>query len=192
MNTLAASSSKSFSPFGGRSRHAQTMSKPAALLDLPALQAASRVLQEQLAKDAQTVPDLGDMLTIRTFFVFLSINSWRVINPFLRPQLASSLQLHTRFSRMTTVSHFRNGDWLGYQKGSSNITTVRALSFCIINSGSDLRAATKVTSHMGLMPEIERVWISIDHNLFLWDYVQGCVANDCIIVFRSHHPLAKT
>lgn len=34
-------------------------------------------------------------------------------------------------------------------------------------------AATKVTSHMGLMPELERVWITIDHNLFLWDYVQG-------------------
>lgn len=32
---------------------------------------------------------------------------------------------------------------------------------------------TSVTSHMGLMPEIERVWISIDHNLFLWDYIEG-------------------
>lgn len=32
-----------------------------------------------------------------------------------------------------------------------------------------------VTSHMGLMPEIERAWISIDHKLFLWDYVDGSV-----------------
>jgi nuclear pore complex protein Nup155 len=31
-----------------------------------------------------------------------------------------------------------------------------------------------VTSHMGLIPEIERVWITIDHKLFLWDYVEGC------------------
>lgn len=23
------------------------------------------------------------------------------------------------------------------------------------------------------MPEIERVWVSIDHKLFLWDYVDG-------------------
>lgn len=30
-----------------------------------------------------------------------------------------------------------------------------------------------VNSHMGLIPEIERVWISIDHKLFLWDYVDG-------------------
>lgn len=26
---------------------------------------------------------------------------------------------------------------------------------------------------MGIMPEIERVWISIDHKLFLWNYVEG-------------------
>ena len=26
---------------------------------------------------------------------------------------------------------------------------------------------------MGLIPEIERVWITIDHKLFLWDYVEG-------------------
>ncbi|KAL4070880.1 nucleoporin, partial [Scleroderma citrinum] len=32
---------------------------------------------------------------------------------------------------------------------------------------------TNVTSHMGLLPEIERVWISIDHKLFLWDYIEG-------------------
>ncbi|KAJ7487525.1 nucleoporin [Mycena galericulata] len=33
--------------------------------------------------------------------------------------------------------------------------------------------STNVNSHMGLMPEIERAWISIDHKLFLWDYVEG-------------------
>ncbi|KAF8832270.1 hypothetical protein HHX47_DHR1001833 [Lentinula edodes] len=31
-------------------------------------------------------------------------------------------------------------------------------------------SSTSVNSHMGLIPEIERVWISIDHKLFLWDY----------------------
>ena len=35
--------------------------------------------------------------------------------------------------------------------------------------------AASVTTHMGLMPELERVWISIDHNLFLWDYMEGYV-----------------
>lgn len=28
---------------------------------------------------------------------------------------------------------------------------------------------------MGLLSAIERVWIAIDHKLFLWDYVEGCV-----------------
>jgi hypothetical protein len=35
--------------------------------------------------------------------------------------------------------------------------------------------ATDVVSHMGLLSGIERVWIAIDHKLFLWDYVEGCV-----------------
>ncbi|KAF9455109.1 nucleoporin [Macrolepiota fuliginosa MF-IS2] len=33
--------------------------------------------------------------------------------------------------------------------------------------------SASVTSHMGLMPELERAWISIDHKLFLWDYNDG-------------------
>ncbi|KAJ8083919.1 hypothetical protein PM082_002686 [Marasmius tenuissimus] len=33
--------------------------------------------------------------------------------------------------------------------------------------------STSVNSHMGLIPEIERAWISIDHKLFLWDYNEG-------------------
>ncbi|KAI0304810.1 nucleoporin [Russula brevipes] len=32
---------------------------------------------------------------------------------------------------------------------------------------------TDVVSHMGLLSEIERVWVAIDHKLFLWDYVEG-------------------
>jgi nuclear pore complex protein Nup155 len=28
---------------------------------------------------------------------------------------------------------------------------------------------------MGLMPEIDRAWVTIDNRLFLWDYVEGCV-----------------
>lgn len=34
---------------------------------------------------------------------------------------------------------------------------------------------------MGLMPEIERVWISIDHKLFLWDYNDGYVMKHVIV-----------
>lgn len=38
---------------------------PAPPLDLPGLQAASKVLQDQFVKDASAVPDLGDTLTSR-------------------------------------------------------------------------------------------------------------------------------
>ncbi|KAG7099133.1 hypothetical protein E1B28_001005 [Marasmius oreades] len=34
-------------------------------------------------------------------------------------------------------------------------------------------SSTSVNSHMGLIPEIERAWVSIDHKLFLWDYNEG-------------------
>lgn len=47
---------------GSKFRQAQAASKPAPVLDLPALQAASRILQDQLVKDSQAVPDLGDMI----------------------------------------------------------------------------------------------------------------------------------
>jgi nuclear pore complex protein Nup155 len=43
----------------------QAVPKPVASLDLPAMQSASRVLHDQLLKDAHAVPELGDMLTIR-------------------------------------------------------------------------------------------------------------------------------
>jgi len=36
-------------------------------VDLPALQNASRVLHDQLLKDSQIIPDLGDILSTRMF-----------------------------------------------------------------------------------------------------------------------------
>ena len=40
-------------------------------VDLSALQSASRVLLEQLAKDAQIIPDIGETLTTRmSYFIF--------------------------------------------------------------------------------------------------------------------------
>jgi nuclear pore complex protein Nup155 len=44
----------------------------------------------------------------------------------------------------------------------------------MVYSAVNFSAGTSVNSHMGLMPEIERAWISIDHKLFLWDYIEGC------------------
>ena len=54
----------------GSSQRAPVAPKPATL-DLPALQAASRVLQDQFVKDAQIIPDLGELLSIRKFYLFV-------------------------------------------------------------------------------------------------------------------------
>lgn len=51
----------------GKSAQLQHAAKPIPAVDLPALQSAGRVLHDQLVKDAQAVPELGDMLTIRAY-----------------------------------------------------------------------------------------------------------------------------
>jgi nuclear pore complex protein Nup155 len=44
---------------------------------------------------------------------------------------------------------------------------------------SNTLQGASVTSHMGLMRELERAWISIDHKLFLWDFNDGYAAFYC-------------
>jgi hypothetical protein len=58
---------------GLNSRQLLPASKPAPVVDLPALQSASRVLQDQFIKDAQVIPDLVDTLTTRECFVVLRV-----------------------------------------------------------------------------------------------------------------------
>lgn len=38
---------------------------------------------------------------------------------------------------------------------------------------SNFMADSSLNSYMGIIPELERVFITIDHSLFLWDYVEG-------------------
>jgi len=73
-SALAFATSRSFSgPLtstnGLNSRHLLSASKPTPVVDLPALQSASRVLQDQFIKDAQVIPDLVDTLTTRESLV---------------------------------------------------------------------------------------------------------------------------
>ncbi|KAG9222729.1 hypothetical protein CCMSSC00406_0004643 [Pleurotus cornucopiae] len=102
--------------------------------DISSLQLASAVLSDQFKKDAQIVPDLGDLLAT--------------------PGGAASA-LYSVYPDDYRVP-FQKRRLVGIPEGL----------FQFYNS-------TNVTSHMGLIPEIERVWISIDHKLFLWDYVEG-------------------
>ncbi|PPQ62740.1 hypothetical protein CVT24_000434 [Panaeolus cyanescens] len=107
--------------------------KPAPV-DLPALQNASRVLVEQLGKDAQTIPDLGETLTAAG------------------TQASASYSIFPEDFRVP----FQKRKFVG-----------------IPDALFQYYDSVNVTSHMGIMPEIERVWISIDHKLFLWDYNDG-------------------
>lgn len=66
INTLQPSTNGRF----GQSRPIQE-APPA--LDLSALQTASQVLHEQFLKDAQAVPELTDMLSIRTLRITLHL-----------------------------------------------------------------------------------------------------------------------
>ncbi|KAI0735282.1 nucleoporin [Earliella scabrosa] len=117
---------------GSKFRQAQAASKPAPVLDLPALQAASRVLQDQLVKDSQAVPDLGDMISGM-------------------PSSASYTVFPDDYR-----APFQKRRHIGIPESLWQYYT-----------------STNLATHMGLLPEIERVWIAIDHNLFLWDYVDG-------------------
>ncbi len=48
-------------------------------------------------------------------------------------------------------------------------------------------AGVKANSHMGIIPEIERVWISIEHKLLLWDYTEGCVLRSAPAYSESYN-----
>ncbi|KAG2150078.1 nucleoporin [Suillus cothurnatus] len=115
-------------------RQNQIQARPPSALDLPGLQSASRVLHDQFMKDAQIIPDIGDMLTT--------------------PGGQSS----------ALYSVFPDDYRAPFQK--RRLVGIPETLFQYYNT-------TNVTSHMGLIPEIERVWISIDHKLFLWDYIEG-------------------
>ncbi|PCH33730.1 nucleoporin [Wolfiporia cocos MD-104 SS10] len=129
-----SSSAPASNPAASRQRQAASTSKPAPVLDLPALQGASRVLLEQLNRDAQSVPELNDFLS--------------------NPNVPSSVAYNV------SPDDFR----VPFQKGKL---------ISIPNALFQHYSSTNVSSHMGLLPEIERVWITVDHDLFLWDYVEG-------------------
>ncbi|KAI0053328.1 nucleoporin [Auriscalpium vulgare] len=123
----------STSSYGFSTRQNPPPPKPAPSLDLPALQSASRVLQEQFVKDAQTIPDTCEILTAP-------------------PQSSAS------------YSVFPDDYRVPFQK--KRMIPIPDSLFQYYDS-------TEVVSHMGILSELERAWIAIDHKLFLWDYVDG-------------------
>ncbi len=146
--------------------------RQATAVDLPALQNASRVLLDQLARDAQSIPDYGDSLTACKSSDFAPYA--RHLDSSLFRQLGVMSRRRTAYFRMIYASHIRKNALWEYPTVYFNTMTVRIK---VVSSyfASHSASGANVNSHMGLIPEIERVWISIDHKLFLWDYVDGSV-----------------
>lgn len=104
-STMSSQDGSSANPIASGSRSAAP--------DLPALQAASHLIHEQLTKDAQTIPDLGDMLTIRRLRLLAihlipltaTIFSGRAILGFLH---CVSWRLPCPFSKAKTYRHPAN------------------------------------------------------------------------------------
>lgn len=71
-SALPPSASVAWRTTSNKNAQLQHAAKPVPTVDLPALQGAGRVLHDQLVKDAQAVPELGDMLTIRTCLLLCS------------------------------------------------------------------------------------------------------------------------
>ncbi|KAG6862386.1 hypothetical protein C0995_011826 [Termitomyces sp. Mi166 len=119
-------------------------------VDLLALQNAGRVVQERITKDTTIIPDLGDTLASCAAMFYCSGYSLT--------ELAASGQVSASY----TV--YPNDYRAPFQK--RKFVGIPEDLFEHFNAVSGV-------SHVGLMPEIERAWISYDHKLFFWDYVDG-------------------
>ena len=92
--------------------------QPPPVVDLDVLQAASRVLQEQLHKDTQIIPDHGDMFAYSAYLHFRSVSPF----PYAKqPEVPAS----TAFSRMIIECHSSRENWRESQRVYSSISLVR-------------------------------------------------------------------
>lgn len=73
--------------------------------------------------------------------------------------------------RRITSCHSQKEGISIYQKVYGNIIIVGGSIVCI--RVTNTCADSSLNSYMGIIPELERVFITIDHSLFLWDYVEG-------------------
>ena len=158
----------SFSP-----RHEPSPPKAAPTLDIHSLQAASRVLQEYLVKDAQAVPDLGEMLTIR------ATSRPPLVGPnanIYTPAGGQSSALYSVFPDDCRVP-FQKRRLIGIPESLFQFYNSMSADKWPTQNFTHVKAATNVLSHMGLLSELDRVWVAIDNKLILWDYVDGCVVH---------------
>lgn len=111
---------------GLQSRQMQAVTKPAPVLDLPALQSASRVLQDQFIKDAQVIPDLVDTLNTREHIVAHETVLWKLNVS----QRLDSHRPHTASLQKTIWFHSQRGGMLTFLKVYGNTIIVSTLDTC--------------------------------------------------------------
>lgn len=150
--------------------------QPPPVVDLDVLQAASRVLQEQLLKDAQIIPDHGEMFAYSAY-----PRPHLVEPPVFSCETAGSSGQYSVFPDDYRVP-FLKRKLAGVPEGLFQYFTGASSSCVARRSVLTPRLVANAISHMGLMPEIDRAWVTIDNKLFLWDYVEGCVQ-------RPLHPI---
>jgi hypothetical protein len=96
------------------------------VVDLDALQQASRVLQEQFVKDAQMIFDIGELLTARVSYFP------RSVGPLLKTRHLQLVARHLRptASPSTTLSsRFRNAGYFGFRSRFGSSTPVSRSGF---------------------------------------------------------------
>ena len=100
--------------------------QPPPVVDLDVLQAASRVLQEQLLKDTQIIPDHGEMFAYSAYLHF------HLVRPsFPYPQQLEALA-STAFSQMIIEYRFSRENSRASQRVCSSILLVRDHSISLV------------------------------------------------------------
>src|SRR5690242_2945122 len=75
--------------------------------------------------------------------------------------------------KMCKSNSFSQRNSLVYQITYFNNMIVRIVNHTLSSCGQKLiygNTALECRSYLGLFPEINRVWVTIDHRLFLWNY----------------------
>jgi len=132
LNTIATNltTSMSFVSFNSLSNPptnvlAIKQQQPPPVVDLDVLQAASRVLQEQLHKDAQIIPDHGEMFAYSAYLHFRPAPLFSYVR---QPGVLAS----TAFSRMIIECRSSRENWRESQRAYSSISLVRERSLSLV------------------------------------------------------------
>jgi len=136
---------------------------------LATLEKASRLLQDQLIKDAQMVPELGELLTGSSFYFSF---------PTLVEAISGASSVAYNLPPHRSWAPFFRPDGLeGFKSMPSGVFDEydEGWLFFFVLSRAEWIKCSAVQPHccMGILPEIQRAWITLNNRLLLWDYAEG-------------------